>query len=58
MEKFYWDIETLRYFKNIESKERFNLMMEFVQNECDLEEGETYKMLYNDLKKQVQKFNY
>lgn len=53
MKTFYWDEETLEYFKNIEFNERLNLMMDFVENECDLEEGETVEMLYNDLNRQV-----
>ena len=53
MKMFYWNEETLQYFKSIEFNERLNLMMDFVKNECDLEEGETVTMLYNDLNKQV-----
>jgi len=53
MKTFYWNEETLQYFKSIEFNERLNLMMDFVKNECDLEEGETVTMLYNDLNRQV-----
>lgn len=53
MKTFYWNEETLQYFKSIEFNERLNLMMDFVKNECDLEEGETVSMLYNDLNRQV-----
>ena len=57
MKTFYWNEETLQYFKSIEFNERLNLMMDFVKNECDLEEGETVTMLYNDLNKQVLEYN-
>ncbi len=57
MKRFYWNEETLQYFKSIEFNERLNLMMDFVENECDLEEGETVTMLYNDLNKQVLEYN-
>ena len=57
MKTFYWDEETLQYFKSIEFNERLNLMMDFVKNECDLEEGETVTMLYNDLNRQVLEYN-
>ena len=53
MKTFYWNEETLQYFKNIEFNERLNLMMDFVKNECDLEDGESVQDLYNDLNKQV-----
>jgi len=57
MKTFYWNEETLQYFKSIEFNERLNLMMDFVKNECDLEEGETVTMLYNDLNRQVLEYN-
>jgi len=57
MKTFYWNEETLQYFKSIEFNERLNLMMDFVKNECDLEEGETVSMLYNDLNRQVLEYN-
>ena len=53
MKTFYWNEETLQYFKNIEFNERLNLMMDFVKNECDLENGESIQDLYNDLNRQV-----
>ena len=53
MKRFYWNEDTLQYFKNIEFNERLNLMMDFVKNECDLENGESVQDLYNDLNKQV-----
>ena len=53
MKKFYWNEDTLQYFKNIEFNERLNLMMDFVENECDLEDGESVQDLYNDLNRQV-----
>ena len=53
MKRFYWNEDTLQYFKNIEFNERLNLMMDFVKNECDLEDGESVQDLYNDLNRQV-----
>lgn len=53
MKRFHWNEETLQYFKNIEFNERLNLMMNFVKNECDLEDGESVQDLYNDLNRQV-----
>lgn len=54
MKRFYWNEDTLQYFKNIKfGKERINSMMDFVKNECDLEDGESVQDLYNDLNKQV-----
>ena len=46
--KFYWNSDTLKYFKNNPSK-----INDFVKYECDLEEGETEKMLIKDLKEQI-----
>ena len=53
MKRFFWNEDTLQYFKNIEFNERLNLMMDFVKNECDLENGESVQDLYNDLNRQV-----
>lgn len=53
MKRFYWNEDTLQYFKNIEFNERLNIMMNFVENECDLENGESVQDLYNDLNRQV-----
>ena len=46
---FHWNDETLEYFENKDWREIWN----FVKNECDLEDGETYEMLANDLMKQT-----
>jgi hypothetical protein len=46
--KFYWNSDTLEYFKNNPSK-----INKFVKYECDLEEGETEEMLIKDLKEQI-----
>ena len=46
--KFYWNSDTLEYFKNNPSK-----INDFVKYECDLEEGETEEMLIKDLKEQI-----
>ena len=48
---FHWNDETLEYFENKDWREIWN----FVKNECDLEDGETYEMLANDLMKQTRK---
>lgn len=47
--KFYWDPDTLEYYKNAEWREIWN----YVKNECHLEDGETYEMLANDLMAQT-----
>ena len=49
--QFHWNDETLEYFKNKDWREIWN----FVKNECDLEDGETYEKLANDLMKQTRK---
>lgn len=49
--KFYWDPDTLEYYKNAEWREIWN----YVKNECHLEDGETYEMLANDLMNQTRK---
>ena len=56
MNKFYWNVETLEYFKELkkESEDKFlNEVVNFVKYECDLEENETYEDLQVDLINQV-----
>lgn len=49
--KFFWDPDTLEYYKNADWREIWN----YVKNECHLEDGETYEMLANDLMAQTRK---
>jgi len=48
---FYWNDETIEYFKNKDWREIWN----FVKNDCSLEDGETYEMLANDLMSKTRK---
>ena len=50
--KFYWSKETLQYFKNNKSTSLKDIE-NFVKYECHLEDGETIKMLVNDLTNQI-----
>jgi len=53
--RFYWDEETLQYFKNnksVNSKDIEN----YVKYECHLEDGETIKMLVDDLITQINNY--
>jgi hypothetical protein len=54
--QFYWNDETIEYFKELYSKDENNYreLWNFVKYECDLEDGETYEMLANDLINQIQ----
>lgn len=51
--EFTWNEETVQHFKEqfetLPSREFIRLLMNFVENECDLEEGETTDDLYSDL---------
>jgi hypothetical protein len=55
--KFYWDSDTIDHFKfeasYLSKEELVKSVTEFVEIDCDLEEGETEEMLVNDLVKQV-----
>ncbi len=55
--KFYWNEDTLNYFKfvsNYENKKQvIEEITEFVEYNCSLEDNETEEMLINDLVKQV-----
>ena len=55
--KYYWNEETIEYFKNRNKPgcegQFIREIEEFVKNNCDLEEGEVYQDLMDDLKAQV-----
>ncbi len=58
MNKFFWNLDTLEYFKELKSENEnkfFNELINFVKYECDLEEGETYEDLQVDLLNQIEK---
>ena len=54
--KFYWNEETLEHFAKVPLKERQEEINTFVQNECDLEEGEEWEHLAIDLMEQSTNF--
>jgi len=59
MKKFYWNEDTLKFFKELKSKnenEFYRKVNEFVKYECDLEEGEYIEDLQTDLINQVIKY--
>tara|TARA_R100000742_G_C4184110_1_gene18269 strand:+ start:153 stop:341 length:189 start_codon:yes stop_codon:yes gene_type:complete len=55
--KFYWNEDTLNYFKFVSNYENKKQVIEeindFVEHNCSLEDNETEEMLINDLVKQV-----
>ena len=56
MNKFYWNEDTLEYFKTMNKEYPQFLEPEikiFVKSNCELEGEETYEDLTNDLMKQV-----
>jgi len=56
MNKFYWNLDTLEFFKELKNQnenEFYRKVNEFVKYECDLEENETYEDLQVDLINQV-----
>ena len=57
--EFYWDSDTIKYFKNRNKPgcegQYYREVLEFVKNDCDLEDGETYEMLANDLMNQTKR---
>ena len=57
MKRFYWNPETLMEFKlesKYLSKEELKVSVEeFVEIDCDLEDGETEEDLVNDLMNQI-----
>lgn len=56
MNKFYWNEETLEFFKELKNQnenEFYRKVNEFVKYECDLEENETYEDLQVDLINQI-----
>ncbi len=57
MKRFKWNKDTLEYFKTINKEYPQFVETEvrmFVKNDCDLEDGETYEDLVNDLINQIQ----
>ena len=51
---FYWDIETLKHFKQYTIEEELkDAIAHFVWVDCTLEEGETFQDLAQDLLRQV-----
>lgn len=51
---FYWDIETLKYFKEIKEESKLkDEIAKFVWENCSLEDNETFEDLAQDLLKQV-----
>lgn len=56
MNKFYWNLDTLEFFKELKNQnenEFYKKVNEFVKYECDLEENETYEDLQVDLINQI-----
>ena len=56
MNKFYWNVDTLEFFKELKNQnenEFYRKVNEFVKYECDLEENETYEDLKVDLFNQI-----
>ena len=54
--KFYWNDETLQFFKELKDNNEKDFKIEvtkFVENECDLENNETFEMLTEDLINQI-----
>lgn len=52
--QFYWNPDTIEYFKRLNSKpglegEYIRQLSDFVKFECTLEDGETSEMLIKDL---------
>jgi len=54
--EFYWNTPTIEYFRGLYSEDEKNYreLWDFVKYECDLEDGETYEMLANDLINKIQ----
>ena len=56
MKRFYWNEETLQFFKELKNKnekEFYIKVNKFVRYECDLEDGENILNLQIDLINQV-----
>ena len=53
MKEFTWNSDTIEYFKNRNKPgcegQYYREVLDFVKNDCHLEDGETYEMLANDL---------
>jgi len=60
MKRFYWDKETIKYFANIlkglDKYEMLLLFYQFVEDNCELQEGEKEMDLVVDLYKQVKEY--
>jgi len=58
MKEFYWNPETLDYYVDLCDLNGFALVairvLDFVTNECDLEDGETIEQLFASLMTQVE----
>lgn len=56
--QFYWDEDTLNYFANLEELNGMNhvstRILEFIETDCTLEDGETVSQLYNSIMSQVE----
>ena len=59
MKEFTWNSDTIEYFKNRNKPgcegQYYREVLEFVKNDCHLEDGETYEMLANDLMSKTRK---
>ena len=57
MKRFTWNEDTLEYFRELKAEGDYNKLKqevwEFVSYSCHLEDGETYKDLFDDLFKQI-----
>ena len=55
--EFYWNDDTIKYFKKKDKPgcegEYWREVWDFVKNNCDLEDVETYEMLANNLMTKV-----
>jgi hypothetical protein len=58
MKEFYWNPETLDYYVNLYDLNGFALVairvLDFVTNECSLEDGETEEQLFASLMTQIE----
>ena len=59
MKEFTWNSDTIEYFKNRNKPgcegQYYREVLDFVKNDCHLEDGETYEMLANDLMSKTRK---
>ena len=56
--QFEWNEDTINYFTNLEELNGMSYVskrvLEFVVNDCDLEDGETIQDLFNDIMDKVE----